>query len=259
MEIWKHKFEVKKDRWVYVPSDEMIDFGTKLHIHIISKWKPPLYYYHFRNGGHVLAGRQHLSNEFFALIDIKSFFESTTQSRVTRELKTLFPYEKARKISKISTVRVPTSQDKKFAIPYGFPQSPILATLCFHNSYAGRILDSLYKSGLITVSIYMDDIILSCKDMIHLQEKYDEMCEALVKSRYEINKSKSQPPSFGITVFNLEISNKHYVVTPSRMVEFIQDYAQAENQYVREGIATYVHTVSPAQANLHFPNKPLKR
>ncbi|WP_145954126.1 hypothetical protein [Kosakonia radicincitans] len=140
MDMWKHKFEIKKDRWVYVPSDEMYRYGKRLHRFIIGKWRAPLYYYHMRDGGHLAAARIHFKSEYFALVDIRNFFESTSQSRVTRELKTIFPYEDARKIAKISTVRIPKSEDKKFSLPYGFPQSPILATLCLHNSYAGQVI-----------------------------------------------------------------------------------------------------------------------
>lgn len=255
MEAWKHKFELKQGQWVYVPTSEMSRYGKRLHKFIVGKWKAPLYYYHMRDGGHVAAARMHLKNEYFALIDIRHFFESTSQSRVTRELKTIFPYEEARKIAKISTVRVPNTNKKKFSIPYGFPQSPILATLCLHHSYAGRVLEGLYKSGRMRVSVYMDDIILSSSDAKALTNGFNALCEALKKSRYEVNDVKTQQPSKAITVFNLELSHKHLRVTAKRLVEFLQAYAQSEDEHEREGIAAYVSSVNPSQANRHFPKK----
>lgn len=256
MEMWKHKFQIKKDKWVYVPSNEMLRCGIGIHQLITSRWRVPLYYYHhMRDGGHVAAARIHVKNQYFALIDIRNFFKSTSQSRVTRELKTLIPYVDARKIAKISTVRVPGSNEKKYALPYGFPQSPILATLCLCNSYAGRILDSISKSGLVKVSVYMDDIILSSNGLDVLEEKYVALGEALKKSRYAINEDKTQAPSKCITVFNLELSHNSLRVTPRRLVEFLQAYAQSKNEHERKGIATYVHSVNAGQADRHFPEK----
>jgi len=253
MEMWKHKFEVKKDRWVHVPTKEMSLFGKKLNKVIRSKWKAPVNYYHLRDGGHVASARVHIESEYFSLIDISNFFESTSQSRVTRELKKIIPYEKARLIAKLSTVRVPNSKDKKFSIPYGYPQSPVLASLCLNNSYAGRLLDTLSKSGIIKISVYMDDIIFSSKDLDALNEAFDEFSKALERSKYKINNDKTQRPAKKIVVFNLELSHDLLKVAPKRLVQFIQVYAQSQNEYEREGIAAYIHAVNPHQALLHFP------
>ncbi|MDQ0431629.1 reverse transcriptase domain-containing protein [Pantoea agglomerans] len=253
MDMWKHKFEIKKNRWVHVPSKEMALFGKKLHKVIRIKWSSPDYYFHLRNGGHVSSAEMHKVNEYFSLVDISNFFESTSQSRVTRELKTLFPYEKARKIAKISTVRVPGRSVKKFSVPYGFPQSPILASLCLHNSFAGRVLDSICKSDNVLVSVYMDDIIFSSKDLTAINNAFDSFCTALEKSRYQINKDKTQVPSKKIAVFNLELSHDHLKVSSARMVQFVIAYAKSTNEYEREGIASYVRSVNPVQANRHFP------
>ncbi|WP_336293409.1 reverse transcriptase domain-containing protein [Cronobacter dublinensis] len=255
MDMWKSKFEIKKDRWVFIPSDEMSRYGKGLHKLLLSRWRVPLYYYHMRDGGHVAAARVHLKNDYFSLIDISNFFESTSQSRVTRELKTLLPYEEARRIAKISTVRVPKKQEKKFAVPYGYPQSPILATLCLRNSHAGHILDRIYKSGVVSVSVYMDDIIVSGKDLNVVYEKFKELCKALEKSRYHLNNVKTQPPSKNIVAFNLEISHKAIKVTSKRLVQFLQVFTQSKNKHEREGIAMYVHSVNPEQAKCHFPKK----
>ncbi|WP_162475321.1 reverse transcriptase domain-containing protein [Candidatus Erwinia dacicola] len=253
MEMWKHKFEVKKNRWVHVPTKEMSLFGKKLHQIIRKKWKAPNYYYHLRNGGHVTAAKIHLGNDYFSLIDISNFFESTSQSRVTRELKTIIPYEQAREIAKISTVRVPNSKEKKFSIPYGYPQSPILASLCLHNSYAGGILDAINKSGDVIVSVYMDDIIFSSKTLEAINQAFDLFSNALVKSRYKVNTAKTQRPSKLLSVFNLELSSNYLKVSSVRMVQFIKAYIESDNHFEQEGIAAYVHSVNPDQANRHFP------
>ncbi|WP_234084579.1 MULTISPECIES: reverse transcriptase domain-containing protein [Enterobacter] len=253
METWKHKFLLKKNKWVHIPSDEMLKYGSALHIFLRKNWKFPLYYYHLRNGGHVTAAKLHKNNEFFCLIDIKGFFESTTQSRVTRELKKVVPYQEARKIAKLSTVRLPNAVTHKFAVPYGYPQSPVLATLCLQNSYAGSVIDSLYRSGIVTVSVYMDDIILSSKDLAILNQHFELLCGALRKSRYEINLSKTQSPTTKISVFNLELGHRHLKVESARMILFIQAFAKTRNKHEKKSIAKYVHTVNPDQAERHFP------
>lgn len=253
MEMWLHKFEIKKNRWVHVPSKEMTLFGKKLHKVIRNKWVSPHYYYHLRNGGHVSSALMHIENEYFSLVDISNFFESTSQSRVTRELKPFFLYEKARKIAKISTVRIPNAKDKKFSVPYGFPQSPILASLCLHKSFAGSVLDSISKSEKVLVSVYMDDIIFSSNDLTDINNAFNLFCDALKKSRYKVNEVKTQAPSKKIAVFNLELMHNHLKVSSERMVQFVKAYAESQNEYEREGIASYVRSVNPFQANRHFP------
>ena len=255
MEMWKHKFEVKKNRWVHVPTKEIYLFGKELHELIRKKWKAPRYYYHLREGGHVIAANIHMENDFFSLIDIADFFQSTSQSRVTRELKTLIPYEKARKAAKLSTVRIPNNSVKKFSLPYGFPQSPILSSLCLYNSYAGRVINDISKHEGVLVSVYMDDIIISGKDFDLVRKLHENIVTALKKSRYEINIEKTQRVADRITVFNLELAKNRLKVTPKRLVQFLQDYAKSENEHEKKGIATYIHTVNPIQAMLHFPKK----
>ncbi|QTF10022.1 reverse transcriptase [Brenneria izadpanahii] len=250
MGTWEHKFKLKKNKWVYIPSQETAIFGKSLHEQIRNKWIPPLYYYHMRDGGHVAAARKHINSNFFALIDIKSFFDSTSQSRVTRELKLFFPYNEARRIAKLSTVRIPSSDGQKFAIPYGYPQSPILATLCLHRSFAGSTLNAMVKKGQVIVSVYMDDIIISSTDIDVLVFNFNNLLKALKKSRYEVNTTKTQPPSQKIKVFNLELSNNNLKVSAARIVEFLIAYAKSENEHERKGIASYVGSVNQQQARL---------
>ncbi|MCI4116569.1 reverse transcriptase domain-containing protein [Dickeya dianthicola] len=250
MEKWEHKFELKKDKWVHVPSKEMAKFGKSLHDLMRKKWIAPLYYYHMRDGGHVAAARRHIKSNFFALIDIKSFFESTSQSRVTRELKSFFPYNEAREIAKLSTVRIPSSTSPKFAIPYGYPQSPILATLCLHRSFAGSVLNSIAKKSNMVVSVYMDDIIISSDDLDVLSQNFEDLTRALKRSRYATNTVKTQQPSERIKVFNLELSNQSLKVSAPRIVEFLIAYVSSANEHERKGIASYVESVNRDQAKL---------
>jgi len=253
MEMWKHKFELKKDRWVYVPTREIANLGKKIHQYLMFKWNTPLHFYHLRDGGHVAAAKLHTGNKFFALIDIQDFFNCTTQSRVTRELKKFIPYAEARKLAKLSTVIIPNIQPVRRAIPYGFPQSPILATLCFNNSHAGGVISSIIKSGQVRISVYMDDIIISGNDVAVLNQEFEKVLTALVKSKYEINEKKKKLPSLEIKVFNMLLSHNSLRVAPERMIAFVQAYAKSESDDERGGIARYVYSVNEQQARRHFP------
>ncbi|ENJ8957932.1 reverse transcriptase [Salmonella enterica] len=99
----------------------------------------------------------------------------------------------------------------------------------------------------------MDDIILSSKDLATLNQHYEILCEALRKSRYEINIVKTQKPATKISVFNLELGHRHLKVESGRMVLFIQAFAKSRNKHEKKSIAKYVHTVNPDQAERHFP------
>ncbi|ARD63473.1 reverse transcriptase [Kosakonia radicincitans DSM 16656] len=101
----------------------------------------------------------------------------------------------------------------------------------------------------------MDDIILSSKDLVILNDNFKTLCEALQKSRYEVNEVKTSPPAKVVTVFNLNLSHNNLRVTSKRLVEFLQAYAQSKNKHERKGIAAYIRSVNPDQANRHFPKK----
>ncbi|MGK6519300.1 reverse transcriptase domain-containing protein [Enterobacter hormaechei] len=253
MEMWEHKFELKKDRWVYVPTREIAKLGKKIHQYLRFKWNAPLYFYHLRDGGHVAAAKMHSKSDFFALVDIKNFFNCTTQSRVTRELKKFIPYAEARRLAKLSTVKIANFQPIKRAVPYGFPQSPILASLCLNNSHAGSVINRIIKSGHVRISVYMDDIILSGNDITILKKEFENILTALVKSKYEINEKKKRYPAPEIEVFNILLSKNSVKIAPERMVAFIQAYAKSESEDERGGIARYVYSVNEQQARLHFP------
>lgn len=119
-ERWIHKFELKKDKWVYVPSELTRSEGIKILNSLSTKWTPPVYFYHFRKGGHIEALKVHLDSYYFAYIDLKGFFNSTSRSRVSRALKEFYSYEQARNIAKMSTIKNPTDSRLAHILPFGF-------------------------------------------------------------------------------------------------------------------------------------------
>jgi hypothetical protein len=164
---WSSRFEIKPGVWVFVPAEETVKVGQEIKKNLEIRWKPPRYYYHLLPGGHVEALRANAENSWFVHLDIKDFFGSINRSRITRSLKSLFGYKQAREIANISTVIHPNRGD--FVLPFGFVQSPLIASICLHKSALGNRLQGLQKEG-VTVSVYVDDLILSANDHHALDE-----------------------------------------------------------------------------------------
>lgn len=205
-EKWTSKFKIKEYSWVFVPTDETVENGISIKKTIEDKWQPPQYFYHLASGGHIKALHQHLNNKYFIHLDIKDFFGSINRSRITRCIKGIAPYERAREIAIESTVRHPEFPTPKYILPFGFVQSPIIASLCLSKSALGRHLHRLSKRKEFDVSIYMDDIILSCNFPEDLNEQLVLLEAAAIKSGLPLNKKKQEGPDTGITAFNIHIS-----------------------------------------------------
>ncbi|MEY0965521.1 reverse transcriptase domain-containing protein [Providencia alcalifaciens] len=249
-EKWLYKFELKENHWIYVPTKVERQKGISLLDDLYSKWLPPLYYYHLRNGGHVAALKVHLENKYFAHIDLKGFFNSTGRSRITRVLKEFYPFEKAREIAKFSTVKNLVNFTPSHVLPFGFVQSPILATLCLHKSFLGNRIRTYFNRKDIKISVYMDDIIISSLEKNVLSEIYSDLIESIKISHYLINEIKSQPPSEQIIVFNIYLSQNKLRITEERILEFLINYTRAKSSKVKEGIKSYVQTINILQSKI---------
>jgi len=138
---WVTRFELKPGTWVFVPTDEARQLGYAIKQLIEERWRPPKNYFHLTSGGHVRAIHSHLENKFFVHLDIQNFFGQVSATRVTRWLKPLVGYEKAREFAKASTVAHPVHGGTM--LPFGFVQSPLLASLCLFHSALGRCLNEV--------------------------------------------------------------------------------------------------------------------
>ena len=242
---WIHKFQIKNNVWVFVPNNESRLYGNEIKSKIEEKWKKPNYYYHFRDGGHVEALKSHLNNTFFIHTDIQNFFGMVNKSRVTRNIKTFFGYKTAREIAEKSTVQCP---NKNYVLPFGFVQSPILASFCLHKSRLGVYLDKIYDSGDFTVSVYMDDIIISGKKLEDLNEILAKLNSISDHSGFQLNQKKTQISS-KIKSFNIELSHNKLRISKERMREFISHYMSG-GKYRRIGILCYISTVNKKQLRI---------
>lgn len=249
---WKHKFEVKPGRWVYIPDEEELEFGQDLIKQLSLRWRFPSYLYHLNLGGHVAAVRSHLRMNSFCCLDIENFFGSISKNRVARVLKSIVGHDQARDIASRSTVKVRKPDGIVYQLPYGFCQSPLLASMVLDASHLGSFVRNLICDRRFSVSVYMDDIIISAVSEDILKIAFDGALNVLQRSRFAIAQSKVQPPSSSVESFNIVLSHSHMGITDERMEKFKVQYRDAANEHVKEGIAGYIGTVNPAQVPLLY-------
>ncbi|GID04810.1 hypothetical protein TMM008_20120 [Pseudomonas sp. 008] len=212
------------------------------------KWLPPSNYYHLKSGGHVDAIKYHLDGQFFIHADLKKFFNSINRSRITRELKPYFGYEKARSIAMESTVSIPLESGQVFALPFGFVQSTIIASLCLRKSRLGKTIHKLDSTEGIKASVYVDDIIISTQSMEKANLALSMIQESSKKSGLLLNKEKLKGPAESITAFNIDLSPNLVMISNTRFRELLANYRNSTSDNQKNGIFGYVYSVNPAQA-----------
>lgn len=245
---WESKFELRPGKWVFVPSPEAVRAGRRIKSELEKRWKPPSYFFHLKDGGHVAALRAHLGNTSFVHVDIKDFFNSINRTRVTRCLKGLYSYNDARDIAIFSTVIHPGMPPPTYILPYGFVQSPLLASICLHESALGKYLQGLSRKEGVRVSVYVDDIVISTSDGDLSSSILDKLKQVAVRARFALNDLKEEGPAAQIAAFNIELSRCSLVIQPDRWKKFVQALRESQNEHQRKGILGYVSSVSKEQA-----------
>lgn len=245
---WVSRFEVKPNRWVYHPTNDTLKIGKKIKADVAKVWTAPSYYYHLRSGGHLEALRQHLASTTFLHLDITDFFGCVNRTRVTRCLKSRLGYEEARWIAKESTVSHPGEQAAK-VLPYGFPQSPILASLALSESRLGKALDRIAKTKEVRISVYVDDIILSVDRDGLLQGYLEELRDCATASRFQLNEAKQEGPGPTIRAFNVNLAQANLEVAPDRVKQFEHAVTESTNQFSIDAMVTYVKCVNQEQGD----------
>lgn len=248
-EKWIAKFQIKPNSWVFVPNEESIQYGNALKLAIEKHWSAPSFYYHLKDGGHVKALKSHIEHHFFIHLDIKDFFGSINRSRITRCLKEYFEYSIAREIAITSTVRLPHNPVKKYILPFGFVQSPIIASICLHKCRLHTYLQNLSTIEDIAVSIYVDDIIISGNDAAFLTKTLADIKITAKKSGFTLNPAKEEGPAEKITAFNIELSHGLLRIIDTRFDAFCDVYKSSTSINQRDGIIGYVSSVNTIQAD----------
>lgn len=231
---------------MFVPTAASIKDGKELKAQLEQHWFPPKNYFHLHPGGHLAALRYHIKSTHFAHLDIQNFFGQVNKSRVTRCLKPYFGYELARAYAGQSTVKHP--DDGATMLPFGFVQSPLLASLALYKSALGKRLRELPRELGVKVSVYVDDIILSADNEASIVEALKILGQVSVRSGFPLNKKKQQGPCAAVSAFNIELTNQSILVQPEKLEEFLARYGESTNPMEQEGILAYVKSVNPAQA-----------
>lgn len=244
---WIHRITIKGGKWIFVPSQHSRVYGKSIVKKIKLEWSPPRYFCHLTKGGHLTAIDAHLNNKYFSRLDIQNFFGSITASRVTRTLKPYLGYAVSREIAKQSTVLTPGSSKKKLMLPFGFIQSAILASICLDKSSLGLFLKKLSRDKSISLSVYMDDILLSSNDRLKLIEVTMQLLDYFSKSHWTSNASKEVIASESITTFNIDLVQNYRCVNEEKLKQFELDFHDTINLNKRKGIYSYVKTVNADQ------------
>jgi hypothetical protein len=214
-ENYTHSFKLK-GKPVFAPNDRCrrIGYDVKSWVEILVRFDS--FYHHLRVGGHVAALHAHRPHTYFARVDIKQFFYSIGRNRVVRALREV-KIPRPAHYGKWSCVKNPYG-DPSYSLPYGFVQSPILASLVLMQSAVGELLRIFAKT--MTVSVYMDDISLSSNDEASLKLAYAELLATLESSQFMVNSEKLRPPARLIDVFNCDLEQGNVTVSPARVDTF---------------------------------------
>jgi hypothetical protein len=240
------KFVLPNGREVFVPSASGRLAGAEVHRRVLTEWRKPDFYFHLRSGGHVAALRWHSRSEVFAMLDIRGFFDSVTRSKTHRSLCGIgFPHRDAWKIAQEATVEKAVGG---FSLPYGFIQSPVLASLALDRSALGRRLRAVARSRVVRLTTYMDDIVLSGLDEAEVQRERAALVEAAGIANFEINDIKSQPTGAAIVAFNIVLSHGSLMITDARMDDFEDDVLRLDANAV-VAIIGYVRGVNRSQSD----------
>jgi len=246
---YNHKFLIEGTRLIFVQTASARREGVKLHENILSIWTPPQYFYHFAKGGHVSAIRAHLRNKFFVRLDLSKFFDCINRSRVHRALRRIgFSHRRAWDAACHSTVNK-EAKKTNYSLPFGFVQSPVLASLAFASSSLGVKIMELHRLG-IDVSVYMDDILLSGNNSADLYLARRQLEAAAEISRFTFNSIKSTGPKPEIEVFNIIVSYNTSKISPDRYKKFEEEVKIAKlagRVDVVRGILGYVGTINENQ------------
>lgn len=226
----------RKGKPVFVPTTIGRRIGNEIKGEVEGAYDFDPIYFHLRRGGHVAAVHHHRDSLRFARIDISRFFYSVSRRRVQSALDRI-GVANARFYAKWSTVANPYD-DPRYALPYGFVQSPILASLVIATSQVGDHLLGLPAS--VSVSVYMDDISLSSDDPVELTKVYESTLAVLEADGFQVSADKLRAPAPAIDIFNCDLTHGRAAVRDERIAEF---FATGPDQISEDAFIAYCASV----------------
>lgn len=235
-ENFSFSYQNERNKPVFVPNEKGYEIGYRLKGLVEQATIFERFYFHLRSGGHVAALHEHRKNRHFARVDLKNFFYSISRNHVARALREI-GIPKAGDYAKFSCVKNPYL-DPSYSLPYGFVQSPILATLVFSRSVLGDFLREIQRD--ISVSVYMDDIAISSAVNDVLQKAFEELKVKIQEANFPINLEKTTPPTELMGLFNCELEFNRASVTETRRAAF---YAGTRSAMACETFERYCQSI----------------
>lgn len=244
--LFDHHFALKPGTKVYVPTEHGREVGSLIKKRVERLWQAPSNYFHLRDGGHVAAARLHQHQPWVASMDLKRFFEQISRSRVQRSLRRIgMPNKEAFELACDSVVdKAPPNRE--FSIPFGFVQSPILASVVLAHSALGSTLNRLRSDGLC-VSVYVDDITISANSEAQVVDAMTSLRAATRTSNFQFNEQKTQEPGPDVTNFNIRFGSGQMMIVRDRMAKF-EAAIRSGSEWRTAGILGYVGAVNKDQA-----------
>ena len=249
------RFRLPNGKWAYIQPDEIANEAKVQIRHLRRLWTPPDYFFHLQKGGHVAALQLHQSSAWFGKVDLSNFFSNVSRNRLTRCLKKIgYSFREAEEFAVASTVCVDPAT-RCFALPYGFVQSPLLASIALDKSELGNCLRRLH-SGHRKMSAYVDDIIASATTEEEVAVALSEIHAAARSSNFPINDAKSEGPSNSLHAFNIDVDTHSMQIAGERYEEMCLEVLINGAGQVSQGILGYVQSVSTTQAEEILRNFP---
>lgn len=240
---YEYSFELKPGKLVFIQTDEAAARGKKIVKVILRRYFPHQIFHHFkRGGGHVRALKRHLGGRYFSTFDIDDFFGRVTRTRLARALQNI-GFSKDRSFDWAFESVVVTNGRK--VLPFGFTQSPLLATLVLEQSALGVELKRLDDEG-VAVSVYMDDIVISGPTEEAVGSASQRILSAASLANFPLAQSKVAICVQQATAFNILLEERDVQFTEERIQRFAIDF-----EYLTEAgqgsVQRYALAVAPTE------------
>jgi hypothetical protein len=223
---YDYKYDGINGKPIFAPSEKGRRIGRRVKRLVQRKFAVDPFFYHLKQGGHVAALHVHRGQKYFARLDLENFFYSIGRNRVAHALYAI-EVPRSGEYAKWSCVKNPFGEPG-YALPYGFVQSPILASLVLARSQVGGYLREL--QGEMVISVYVDDIALSSNNCRRLERAFRKLTRFVEASPFSINQQKSTEPGLRIELFNCHVERMRTLVTDARREEFYAVPRSPESQ-----------------------------
>ncbi|HEY3814437.1 MAG TPA: reverse transcriptase domain-containing protein [Caulobacteraceae bacterium] len=238
---YEFSYRNSKGKPVFVPTKKTRSIAREIYREVGLRFEAKDHFYHLRKGAHIAALHAHRAQTYFARIDLKNFFYSVGRNRVKAALKAV-GVPSPERYARWSCVRNPYRRPS-YALPYGFPQSPLLATLVLQSSALGAAIEAMPPE--IFRSVYLDDVAISANDLGALEFAFQRLLGAVEHGNFVLNEGKVVGPAKQIEIFNCELARGHAEVTEKRVSEF---YATPRSAESVAGFETYRASVAVGSA-----------